>query len=111
MTHLQDFQVKLYEFGLRPSKTRWSRWFVGFLIGFVSRLMGERAILKAGIWTETKAVRHYANLLAAVDWDDEMRAIILKNQADEAGHIARWRKLLGNGGEGGIRTHDPENSG
>jgi ubiquinone biosynthesis monooxygenase Coq7 len=97
MTHLQDFQAKLYEYGLSPSKIRLGYWTVGFLIGFFSRLLGQRAILKAGIWVEQKAVHHYETLLRSVEWDSETRAIIQKNQADEAGHISRWRSLLSNG--------------
>jgi ubiquinone biosynthesis monooxygenase Coq7 len=94
MTHLQDFQMKLYEYGLKPSKIRFRYWAVGFFIGFFSRLLGEKAILKAGIWVERKAVHHYKTLLGAVEWQQETRAVILKNQADEAGHISRWMSLL-----------------
>jgi len=97
MTHLQDFQMKLYEFGLRPSRLRAAYWVVGFVIGFFSRLLGEKAILKAGIWVEKKAVHHYEALLVSVDWDDETKAVILKDQADEAGHISRWKSLLSKG--------------
>jgi len=50
MTHLQDFQVKLYEYGFKPKKLRWIYWIVGFALGFVSRLKGTKAILKTGIW-------------------------------------------------------------
>jgi ubiquinone biosynthesis monooxygenase Coq7 len=97
MTHLQDFQMKLYEYGLKPSKIRFCYWAVGFFIGFFSRFLGEKAILKAGIWVERKAVHHYKTLLGAVEWDPETRAVILKDQADEAGHISRWRSLLSGG--------------
>lgn len=97
MTHLQDFQMKLYEFGLKPSRLRAAYWVVGFVIGFFSRLLGEKAILKAGIWVEKKAVHHYEALLISVDWDEETRAVILKDQADEAGHISRWKSLLSEG--------------
>ena len=31
MTHYQDFQVKLYEYGFRPSIFRPAYWFVGFV--------------------------------------------------------------------------------
>ena len=95
MTHLQDFQVKLYEYGLRPSILRPAFWMVGFVFGFVSRLLGPKAILKTGIWVETKAVKHYAELLETVDWDEQTRKMIEKNQADEDGHISRWRNMLG----------------
>ncbi len=94
MTHLQDFQIKLYEFGWKPSILRWAYWIVGFAFGFFSRLMGKKAILKTGIWVETKAVHHYDEFLETIDWDEETRRIIEKNQADEKGHINRWEKFL-----------------
>jgi demethoxyubiquinone hydroxylase (CLK1/Coq7/Cat5 family) len=68
---------------------------VGFVFGFVSRLLGPKAILRTGIWVETKAVRHYAHLLETVDWDEQTRKMIEKDQADEDGHINRWRNMLG----------------
>ena len=95
MTHLQDFQVKLYEYGFRPSILRPAFWVVGFVFGFVSRLLGPKFILKTGIWVETKAVKHYAELLKAVDWDEQTRRMIEKDQADEDGHISRWKTSLG----------------
>lgn len=97
MTHMQDFQAGLFEYGFRPSKLRWAYWLVGFAFGFFSRLMGTRAIIKTGIWVETKAVAHYDELLRTIDWDEDMRKIIEKNQADEYGHISRWKNLLRSG--------------
>lgn len=97
MTHHQDFQVKLYEFGWRPSPLRWAYWLVGFGFGFGSRLLGRRAVLKIGIWVESKAVTHYAELLEQVDWDEATRQVVAKDQADEDGHIQRWRRLLAEG--------------
>ena len=94
MTHLQDFQVKLYEFGWRPSPFRWAYWIVGWCFGVISRLMGPKAILRTGVWVETKAVHHYAELLGKIPWDDVTRAIVEKNQADELGHVARWKSML-----------------
>ncbi len=94
MTHLQDFQAKLFEYGFRPSKTRFLYWMVGFVFGFLSRVLGTRAILRTGIWVETKAVHHYEELLRDIEWDDETRKIIEKDQADEQGHIERWQSLL-----------------
>jgi demethoxyubiquinone hydroxylase (CLK1/Coq7/Cat5 family) len=94
MTHMQDFQIKLYEHGFKPSKLRWTYWLVGYVFGLGSRLLGERRMLKTGMWVEAKAVDHYSRLLAEVDWDDQTRAIIEKDQADESGHIARWKSLL-----------------
>ena len=94
MTHYQDFQVKLLEYGFRPSKLRWAYWIVGFVFGFGSRLLGRKAILKTGIWVETKAVHHYDELLNSIDWDEDSRKVIEKDQADEYGHINRWKQLL-----------------
>lgn len=94
MTHMQDFQTKLYEHGFKPSKMRWAYWLVGYGFGLGSRMLGNRSMLKTGVWVEAKAVRHYAELLAAVEWDADTRAVIEKDQADEAGHIARWEELL-----------------
>ena len=94
MGHYQDFQIKLYEYGFRPSILRGAYWLVGFAFGFGSRLLGTRAVLKSGIWVEGKAVHHYAELLETIEWDDLTRRIIEKDQADEDGHIARWKRLL-----------------
>jgi demethoxyubiquinone hydroxylase (CLK1/Coq7/Cat5 family) len=94
MTHLQDFQSKLFEYGFRPSHLRFVYWIVGFVFGFFSRLMGRQAILKTGIWVETKAVHHYDELLKSIDWDEETRRIVEKDQADEFGHIQRWESFL-----------------
>ena len=98
MTHYQDFQVKLYEYGWRPGVLRWAYWIVGFVLGFSSRLMGRSATLKMGIWVETKAVHHYAELLNTVEWDEDTRKVVEKDQADENGHINNWRMLLQSGG-------------
>ena len=94
MTHYQDFQVKLYEFGFKPNPLRWAFWIVGFTFGFGSRIFGKKAILKTGIWVESKAVDHYAELLKTIDWDEDTRKIIEKDQADEDGHISRWKTML-----------------
>jgi ubiquinone biosynthesis monooxygenase Coq7 len=94
MTHLQDFQVKLFEYGWRPGKLRGVYLIVGFVLGFSSRLMGRERILKTGIWVETKAVNHYKELLETIEWDEDTRRIVQKDQADEHGHIARWQAHL-----------------
>jgi ubiquinone biosynthesis monooxygenase Coq7 len=94
MGHYQDFQIKLYEYGFRPSRLRAVYWLVGFGVGFGSRILGRRAVLKTGMWVESKAVHHYAQLLETVDWDDETRKVIEKDQADEDGHISRWKSML-----------------
>lgn len=97
MTHHQDFQIKLYEYGARPSLLRAGYWIVGFCFGFFSRLLGKGRILRTGVWVETQAVHHYAQLLETVDWDDDTRRMIEKDQTDEDGHINRWSGLLESG--------------
>lgn len=94
MTHVQDFQVKLFEYGLRPSPLRWAYAVVGWALGTFSRLRGERAILETGIWVETKAVAHYGELLDTIEWDEDARRVVEKNRADEIGHVHRWKALL-----------------
>ncbi|HOX38524.1 MAG TPA: demethoxyubiquinone hydroxylase family protein [Candidatus Brocadiia bacterium] len=94
MTHIQDFQVKLFEYGFRPTPLRWAYWVVGFVFGFTSRIRGHRAILKTGVWVESKAVHHYGQLLNAADWDHDTRAVIERDRFDEHGHIERWQTLL-----------------
>jgi demethoxyubiquinone hydroxylase (CLK1/Coq7/Cat5 family) len=94
MTHMQDFQTKLYEYGFKPSRLRWAYWMVGYVFGLGSRALGTKRILRTGVWVETKAVHHYSQLLADIEWDDETRVFIEKDQADEHGHIRRWKDLL-----------------
>ncbi len=94
MTHVQDFQTKLYEHGFTPSKLRWAYWMVGYVFGLGSRLLGARRLLKTGVWVETKAVHHYGQLLADIEWDEDTRAVIEKDRADEYGHIDYWKDLL-----------------
>ena len=95
MTHLQDFQAKLYEYDLRPRKTRFAFWLVGFALGTGSRLLGPRRILKTNIWAEKKAVLDYQRFLHEVDWDEETRPLVAKDRSDEEGHVERWTRLLG----------------
>jgi demethoxyubiquinone hydroxylase (CLK1/Coq7/Cat5 family) len=97
LTHLQDFQARLYEFGWKPWKLRWAFWMAGFVIGYTSRLLGRTAILKAAIWLESKAVQHYGEFLETVDWDEDTRKIVEKNRSDEVGHVERWQRLLKSG--------------
>jgi demethoxyubiquinone hydroxylase (CLK1/Coq7/Cat5 family) len=94
MTHIQDFQTKLFEYGFRPSKLRWAYWMVGYVFGLGSRVLGTKQMLKTGIWTEKKAAHHYGELLTGAPWDDDTRAVVEKDQADEYGHIERWQYYL-----------------
>lgn len=94
MGHIEDFQVKLYEFGFKPSIMMYAWQIVGFIFGIYSRLMGEKGIRQMGIWVESKAVAHYDELLERVEWDEDTRKVIQKDQADEYGHIKRWKNEI-----------------
>lgn len=94
MTHYQDFQTRILEYGLKPSVHRWMYWLVGMFFGMSSRLLGKNSILKTGIWVETKAIDHYKHLLSKVPWDQDSRKVIEKNLADEKDHVGRWTEML-----------------
>lgn len=94
MTHIQDFQVKLYQYGSKPANFRWTYCTVRSIFGFFSRLLGTKPILKTAIWVGTKAIHHYDKLLDAIDRDEDTRTVIKKNQSDEYGHIKQSQKLL-----------------
>lgn len=95
MTHVQDFCTALYACGMTPSIFRMFWWTVGLVFGLGSRLMGPRMILKTGIWVESKAVHHYAELIDAADWDPQIRKTIAKDAEDEQIHIDTWKQLAG----------------
>jgi len=99
MTHMQDFQTKLYEYGFKPSKLRWRYWVVGYVLGLGSRMLGRERVLRTGIWAEEKAVHHYGQLLSEIEWNEEVRAVIEKDMADEYSHMERWRHFLEHPGE------------
>lgn len=94
MGHIEDFQVKLYEFGFKPSVMMYAYQIVGFVFGIYSRLKGEKGIREMGVWVESKAVAHYDELLETIKWDEDTRKVIEKDQADEYGHIKRWKGEL-----------------
>jgi ubiquinone biosynthesis monooxygenase Coq7 len=93
MAHVQDFQIKLYEYGGKPNPLRWAFWIVGMVIGLGSRLLGKKTILKAGIWTEQKAVTDYQKVIDSVQWDTETLAVIKQNMDDEYHHIETLQSL------------------
>jgi demethoxyubiquinone hydroxylase (CLK1/Coq7/Cat5 family) len=94
MTHVQDFQIKLYEYGFRPSSFRWAHRLAGTAVGTVSRLMGRAAALRTGIWVERKAVSHYGELIRKIEWDEATAALVKKNRRDEEEHIRVWNDIL-----------------
>ncbi|KUK65118.1 MAG: Uncharacterized protein XE00_0339 [Desulfofundulus kuznetsovii] len=94
MTHVQDFQMKLYEFGFRPSILRYFFALCGQAMGCSSRILGMKRVLKTDIWVEKEAIKHYNKLIGTIDWDPDTRKVLEKNRADEQEHVKRWEKLL-----------------
>ncbi|MBN2102531.1 ferritin-like domain-containing protein [bacterium] len=92
--HVQDYLVKLYEYEFKPAWYRWAFWIVGAVIGTGSKILGKRMILKAGIWTESKAIAHYQELLESAPWDDSTYQMIDKDRQDEIVHLNLWSELL-----------------
>ena len=94
MTHVQDFQMKLYEFGFRPCILRYIFALFGLVMGCSSRILGLKMALKTDIWVEKEAVKHYTKLLRTIDWDQDTRKIMEKDLADEQEHVKRWETLI-----------------
>lgn len=92
MVHIQDFQVKLLEFGWKPSIFRYFWYCVGIFFGLASGLFGANGIRKMGSFVERKAVAHYQHLLETIDWDEDTRKVIEKNWIDEFHHIQVWEQ-------------------
>ena len=64
------------------------------IIGRGSRLMGKKAMLKAGIWTENKAVADYQKIIESAPWDEKTLAVIKRNLNDEHHHIETLQSYL-----------------
>jgi len=94
MGHVQDFQVKLLEYGWRPHMLRWQNWMIGWVFGWSSAMMGRKDVLRMGIWTETRAIEHYQKLLNEVDWDEDTYKMVEKDLNDEVNHLYHWKALL-----------------
>ena len=94
MGHVQDFQVKIFEYGYKPVWSRCFHWLIGWYLGISSRLKGQISILKMGIWTESRAIKHYDEILKSVEWDDDTRRIIEQDRTDEIHHLETWRAIL-----------------
>jgi demethoxyubiquinone hydroxylase (CLK1/Coq7/Cat5 family) len=73
-------------------------WFFalgGMMIGFVTRIMGKKRVMKTNIWVEKKAVKDYGAFLEKVNFDEKSAALIKKNIGDEQRHVDNWTRILG----------------
>jgi len=99
--HVRDLASRRQELGGSPSMLSPFYALVGWVIGFVPSLLGQRAALKTSIWVEERAVKDYQRLLDRVAFDDESRALVERNQEDEREHIRMWEESLGELGRRG----------
>ncbi|MBN1893827.1 demethoxyubiquinone hydroxylase family protein [bacterium] len=94
MSHVQDFQILLYEFRFKPSLLRSAFWIIGLFLGMGSRLAGREAVLKTGVWTESKAIRHYTELIGSIRWDPKSLEVLRRDLRDEEAHLSLWKKEM-----------------
>jgi demethoxyubiquinone hydroxylase (CLK1/Coq7/Cat5 family) len=99
--HVRDLASRRQELGGSPSMLSPFYALVGWVIGFVPSLLGQRAALKTSIWVEERAVKDYQRLLDRVAFDDESRVLVERNQEDEREHIRMWGESLGELGQRG----------
>ena len=92
--HVRDLASRRQELGGSSSLLSPFYALVGWLLGFVPSLLGQRAALKTSIWVETRAVKDYQRLLDRAPFDDESRALVQRNQEDEREHIRMWEESL-----------------
>jgi len=94
--HCQQFRESMPSRGARPCRALWLWSSSGWLLGFLTGLMGPRAI-----WTCTEAVEdvvheHLDAQLAFLEHrDPEMHTLIAAIQEEEAGHLSLARHEKG----------------
>ena len=96
MTHMQDFQLKLYEYGFKPSRLRWAQWWVGLRLRLWISPSGHSTDPEDRHLGKPRPSSTTSAYSKAADWDEETRAVVEKDQADEVGHLERWKDFLKN---------------
>ena len=92
--HFDDLTSRVRDLGGTPSRLSPLFAVAGWIIGFLPTLAGKVPTLKLDIWVEERAVRDYQDFLNRVDFDDESRALMEKNMADEEEHIRAWKESI-----------------
>jgi len=88
--HFDDLTSRVRDLGGTPSRLSPLFAVAGWMIGFLPTLAGKVPALKLDIWVEERAVRDYQGFLNRVNFDEESRALMEKNMADEEEHIRAW---------------------
>jgi bacterioferritin len=92
--HFDELASRVRELGGTPSRLSPLFAVAGWIIGFLPTLAGKMPALKLDIWVEERAVRDYQSFLDGVSFDDESRALMEKNMADEKEHIRAWEESI-----------------
>jgi bacterioferritin len=92
--HFDDLVSRVRDLGGTPSRLSPLFAVAGWIIGFLPTLAGKVPALKLDILVEERAVRDYQGFLNSVNFDDESRALMEKNMADEEEHIRAWKESI-----------------
>ena len=93
--HADGLKARVAELKGKGSSMGWFFALGGMMIGFVTRIMGKKRVMKTNIWVEKKAVKDYGAFLERVNFDDKSAALIKKNIGDEQRHVDNWTRILG----------------
>ena len=92
--HFDDLTSRVRDLGGTPSRLSPLFAVGGWMIGFLPTLAGKVPALKLDIRVEERAVRDYQRFLNRVNFDEESRALMEKNMADEEEHIRAWKDSI-----------------
>jgi demethoxyubiquinone hydroxylase (CLK1/Coq7/Cat5 family) len=93
--HADGLKARVAELKGKGSFMGWFFALGGMMIGFVTRIMGKKRVMKTNIWVEKKAVKDYGAFLDRVNFDEKSAALIKKNIGDEQRHVDNWSRILG----------------
>jgi demethoxyubiquinone hydroxylase (CLK1/Coq7/Cat5 family) len=93
--HADGLRARVAELKGRLSFLGWLFALGGMKIGFITRIMGKKRMMKTNIWVEKKAVKDYGAFLERVNFDEKSAALIKKNIGDEQRHVDNWTRILG----------------
>ena len=92
--HADGLKARVAKLKGRGSFLGWLFALGGMMIGFVTRIMGKKRIMKTDVWVEKKAVKDYGAFLDKVNFDETSAALIKKNIEDEKRHVKNWSDVL-----------------
>jgi len=93
--HADGLKARVADLKGRGSFIGWFFALGGMMIGFTTRMMGKKRVMKTNIWVEKKAVKDYGAFLQKVNFDEKSAALIKKNIGDEQRHVNNWTRILG----------------